>query len=360
MAQLLDSRQEPLMQEMPRDAGSQALSEALRSSFGVVKVVMAVLVVVFIASGIFQVGPQQRAILLRFGKPVGEGEKALYGPGLHFALPYPMDESVKVSITGLQKTTSTVGWFAVTPEQEMAGAEPFAAGSLNPAVDGYVLSADGNIIHSRATLWYRIEDPVRYIFGFVNASNAVQNAVNNALLFTASRYKVDDILTGDIAGYRDAVQRRAIQLLEQQHLGVVVEQCDVQSRPPLNMKEQFANVLKAEIGRQNLLYKAHSDENQIVSKASANAKSHINLAESDRARLVAEVSSRAEQFEQLLPQYSANPMLFIQQRLNDTLGRSFTNVQDKIFLPQSPDGKEKELRLLLNREPLKPKTEETK
>jgi len=35
-------------------------------------------------------------------------------------------------------------------------------------------------------------------------------------------------------------------------------------------------------------------------------------------------------------------------------------VQDKIFLPESIDGKSKELRLLLNREPLKPKTEENK
>src|SRR5882724_3813096 len=85
--------------ERPGDAGSQALSEALHSSFGIVKVLMAVLVLVFLASGVFQVGPQERAILLHLGKPVGEGAKALYGPGLHFALPYPIDESVKVSIT---------------------------------------------------------------------------------------------------------------------------------------------------------------------------------------------------------------------------------------------------------------------
>ena len=37
----------------PVDAGSQALSEALRSSFAIVKVVMVILVVVFLASGFF-------------------------------------------------------------------------------------------------------------------------------------------------------------------------------------------------------------------------------------------------------------------------------------------------------------------
>ena len=44
----------------------------------------------------------------------------------------------------------------------------------------------------------------------------------------------------------------------------------------------------------------------------------------------------------------------------ETLGRVFTNVQDKIFLAESPDGNRKELRLLLNREVPKPKTEEAK
>jgi len=335
------------------DAGSQALSEALRSSFGIVKVLMVILVIAFLGSGVFQVGPQERAILLRLGKPVGEGTKALYGPGLHLALPYPIDESVKVSITGLQKTTSTVGWYATTPEMELAGTEPPGGGSLNPAVDGYALTSDGNIVHTRATLSYRIEDPVRYVFNFVNASNAVQNALNNALISTASRFAVDDILTRDVAGFRDAVRQRVTKLLEQQGLGVVVEQCDVQSRPPLSLKEQFANVLKAEIGRNKLLNEARSYDNQVVSKATADARSRINLAESDRARLVSEVSSRAAQFEELLPKYNENPSLFIQQRLADTLGRTLTNSQDKIFLPESVE----ELRLMLNREPLKPKNQ---
>ena len=86
--------------ETPMDAGSQALAEALRSSFAIVKVVMVLLVLLFLASGFFTVGPQQRGILLRFGKPVGEGEKALLNPGLHWSFPYPIDESILVSISG--------------------------------------------------------------------------------------------------------------------------------------------------------------------------------------------------------------------------------------------------------------------
>src|SRR5215467_13781558 len=125
MPDLLPSRSElDLPPSTPVDAGSQALSEALRSSFAIVKFLMVVLVAVFLASGFFIVGPQQRAIIMRFGKPVAQGEKALLGPGLHFSLPYPIDEVQKVSITGIQQAQSGVGWYATTPEQELAGTEP--------------------------------------------------------------------------------------------------------------------------------------------------------------------------------------------------------------------------------------------
>src|SRR5881394_2080254 len=134
--------------ERPLDSGSQALSEALRSSFVVVKFVMALLVILFLASGVFQVREGTRAILLRFGRPVGTGEAALLKPGLHFSLPYPIADHVTVSITGRQKVTSTAGWYAVTAAQRAAGTEPFPGATLNPVADGYALTADQNIVHA--------------------------------------------------------------------------------------------------------------------------------------------------------------------------------------------------------------------
>ncbi len=346
--------------EQSIDAGSQALAETLRSSFVIVKIVTGILVCVFLGSGIFTVGPQERAIILRLGKPVGDGEKALLGPGFHWSMPYPIDEYVKVSISGIQKVTSTVGWYATTPEMELAGTEMGAGPSLSPMVDGYLLTADGNIAHARATLTYHIHDPVRYVFGFLNASNAIQSAVDNSLIWAAARYPVDDIITRDVIGFNEAVRRRATELITQQNLGVTVEQCSVQSIPPRQLKEAFANVLKAEVNRSRVLNESRSYENQVLSKASADSQSRKDTAESDRSRLVNDMAGQAERFRDILPQYQQNPTLFVQQRLSETLGRSLTNVQDKIFLTESGDGRPKELRLLLNREPPKVRSEENK
>jgi len=339
--------------EMAEDAGSQALADALRSSFAVLKIVMAGLVIVFLMSGFFKVGSQERAIILHFGKPSVEGDKALLGPGLHWAWPYPIDEVVKIPFTQIQSVRSTAGWYATTPEMEANNQEPDAGGSLNPAIDGYTITADGNIMHARATLQYRITDPIRYVFEYVNASNAVQHALDDALVFASAHTKVDDAITRDKTGFQDKVRARVQELIAQEKLGVSVEQCIVLTKAPLSLKQAFNNVLQAEIKRSQVLNAARTNENFVLSKASSDAAARINEAEAERTRMVEFVRADAKRFTDLLPQYEANPQLFINQQLAENLTRALTNVQDIFLLPNHADGRPIEIRMNLNREPKK-------
>jgi len=338
----------------------------LRSSFVIVKIAMVALVVIIFAAGFFTVGPQEKAVILRFGKPQGEGQKMLLGAGLHWSLPYPIDEVIRIPITEIQKVSSTVGWFLTTPEMELAGTEPPAGPSLNPQIDGYVVTADRNIIHTRATVSYHIDDPRTAIFNFASGtnqqfnlggvSNAVQNAVNNALILAAAHFNVDDILTRDIAGFQDAVSQRVSELAEREHLGVAIDQVQVQSVAPRQLKDVFAQVTTARQNRDKLINDALSEQNRIASQAGAQAASITNAAESARTRYVTAIESDATAFTELLPKYTGNPNLFAQLELAKAMTQILTNVQDKIFLPQRADGKPRELRLQLNREPPQPKS----
>ncbi|MGD1088456.1 MAG: protease modulator HflK [Verrucomicrobiota bacterium] len=335
-----------------QDAGSQALAEALRSSFAIVKIVMLLMVIAFFCSGFFQVGPQEKAVILRFGKPVGEGQKALLGSGLHWSFPNPIDEVVKIPITEIQKVSSTVGWYFTTPEQELSGEELPAGPSLDPAVDGYLITADRNIIHARATLYYRVDDPIRYVFVFASASNTVQNALDNALLYTAAQFKVDDILYSDVDGFQEAVQQRVTDLTEQEQLGIVIDHCEVTDRiPPRQLQNIFDQVTIARENRETLLNDAHSYENQVLNLSGAQASTITNEAESARARYVDSITAEAKTFSALLPKFESNPGLYAQQTLVLTMGQVLTNVAEKKFLPTHADGKPIELRLMLNNEP---------
>jgi modulator of FtsH protease HflK len=338
------------------DAGSQALAEALSSSFAIVKIVMVLMIIAFFCSGFFTVQPQEKVVILRFGKPVGEGQKALLSSGkLHWSFPYPIDEVVRIPITEIQKVTSNNGWYLTTPEAELSGEEVPAGASLNPAIDGYVITADRNIIHTRATLSYHIDDPISFVFGFTNAPATVQNALDNALLFTAARYKVDDILINKKDEFREAVQQRVSDLVEQERLGIVIDQCEVQSIPPRQLQPVFAEVTTAREKRNQALNEANSYTNRVFNESGAQATSITNAAAVASANYVKSITSEAKRFSDLLPQYQANSSLFVQQTFVQAMGQAFTNVQDKMFLPVHANGKPAELRLMLNREPPQPK-----
>jgi membrane protease subunit HflK len=337
--------------EKPLDPGSQALADALRSSFFIVKIVMVILLVVFLGSGFYTVGPQERAIVLRFGKVVGEGDDVLKKPGPHLAFPYPIDEVVRIPISEIQSVRSTAGWYFTTPEQELAGTEPQPMPSLNPAVEGYLITADQNIVHVRATLFYQIDDPVAYVFNFQSASNLVQNALDSALVQTAGEFTVDEMLVSEVAGFKDAVQRRVASLLASQRLGVAVEQVEINRSPPLFLKPDFARVTDAIQRRDQLINEARNYENQTISRAEADAAALVDQAESERTWLLEDVKAEAERFEKLLPKYRENPDLFVKLQLAEVLSRSMENVQDAIYLQERLDGQPREMRLLLNRVP---------
>jgi membrane protease subunit HflK len=352
----------PSAPETPEDAGSQALAEALRSSFAIVKFVMAALVIVFLASGLFQVGPQEQAVILRFGKFVGAGQQALLGPGLHWSFPYPIDEVVKIPIKEVQNVTSTIGWYYMTPQETVAykatGKVSLAGNTLSPAVDGYVITADRNIIHVSATLYYQVDDPIHYAFDFVSASNLVQNALNNAVLYTAAHFGVDDILYSDVAGFQDAVEQRAAQLADREQLGITITQCTVDKAPPRQTQDVFDQVTEARENRTRVLDIAHANEFKTTNSADAQAAAIIYEAMSASSNYVASIKADANAFSALLPKYQINPDLFEQQELVQVMGQALTNANFKAYLPTTANGEPVELRLLLNREPPGPGTGE--
>ncbi len=160
------------------DAASKSLSEALRISFIILKVIMIVLIVLFLASGFKKVDSREQAIVLRFGKIRGAGEKRLLGPGLHWILPYPIDEIVKIPVKTQVNLPIDSFWYFQTPSEILTGQKrPVRPDKpLNPLRDGYCItrsemrtgpvpantSSDGsdyNIVHTKWQLTYRIDDP---------------------------------------------------------------------------------------------------------------------------------------------------------------------------------------------------------
>jgi modulator of FtsH protease HflK len=338
------------------DASSQALAEALSSSFIIVKILMILLVIFFLCSGMFTVGSQERALILRFGRPLGQGDKALLGPGFHWAFPAPIDEVVKIPAGQVRTAASTTGWYATTAEKELTKEEPPPGDSLDPSRDGYVLTSDANIVHVRATLRYRIVDPIQFEFGFDNAPGFITNTLNNAINFGASFFSVDAILTRDYTAFREKVRSRIEYLIDQQRLGIVVEQAEVRAINPRQkqVSEAFEGVSKAGLKSGQVLNEAQSYANTVRNRAVGEAASLTNAAQVDQTRTIQDIGAEAAKFASLLGQYQTNPALFTLIWQAEALQRVLTNSQtEKFYLAPGSDGRTRELRLLLSREPAK-------
>ncbi len=341
------------------DAGTQALAEAFRSSFFIVQIVMVVLVLVFLCSGFFTVGPQERAVILRLGRPVGEGAGALQGPGSHWAFPRPIDEIVRIPFSEIQTVKSTVGWYYMSSEDLAAQAagnwRPPATASLNPARDGYTLTGDGNIIHIRATLTYQVEDPIRYEFDFVNASNSVRDALDGALIYVSARFtNVDDVLRLQKQRFQEAVGARVTQLAQAEDLGIAVQQCLVETIPPVRLQPDFERVTTALSEAETAKNEAEADQNAITNAAAAEAVRRVSAAETGRTNLVASVKAEADVFTNYLSEYTDNPGLVESILYYQTIAQVMTNVSGKWYLPENPGGEPWEIRLQLSRPPLSP------
>jgi len=341
--------------ELHEDTGSLALSEALGSVFTVLKFIMLVVLVFFFGSGVFTVEPNEVAVVLRFGKPIGQGETAIKKPGLHFAFPYPIDEIVRIPVGASHTIKSTTGWYFESMEDLAAGNEPQARRQLVPGLDGYLLSADGNIIHARATLKYRVRDPVRYVFYFQNVTNILQNALNRALIHAAAEFPADAALYKDQIAFRESVRNHLGKVMEKLPMGIQLEPLDVQPSPPLWVKDSFEGVISAEQLASKAKLDAEAEAREKLALAEGEAKSIIASGMILSNQLVTAIEAEARAFEAQLPEYRKDPDLWKRRIMAETFAKVLTNATDKFFVPARSDGSSRELRIQLSREPNKPK-----
>ncbi|MEM1098273.1 MAG: SPFH domain-containing protein [Planctomycetota bacterium] len=147
------------------DPAQQALADALRVSFTILKGVMLVLVGLYLISGFYQVQPQEQAVQLRFGAVVGEGEDRVKEQGWHFNWPFPIGAVVKVPTTTQTLTIADTFMFELQEaDRGRSYAELAGRGApLNPERDGSLITADAALVHGIFNVTYQIVDAAAFI-----------------------------------------------------------------------------------------------------------------------------------------------------------------------------------------------------
>lgn len=243
---------EPVESVENLDAAGKSLSDALRISFVILKVIMAILVIAFLASGFKTVGSDEMALVLRFGKIVPAGDEGVaLRPGPHWIFPYPIDEMVKIPVNKQIDLRIYTFWYKRSAA-ELAGETPTrpepVSATLNPITEGYVLTrsqdasagsvpqmnpaeseaSDYSIVHTEWQIVYRIGDIEQFfrnvyvtqvrpgqVYADVMQNSIepmLQSIVEDAVVDAMVHYTIDQALVST-----DTIPRN-VQLLAQQKL----------------------------------------------------------------------------------------------------------------------------------------------
>jgi membrane protease subunit HflK len=247
----------PRSQGEDLDAAGRSLSDALRISFAILKVIMIILVVAFLASGFKTVGSDEKALVLRFGKIRGVGQEAILGPGAHWVFPYPIDELVRIPVEKNINLRVDTFWYKETRDDILGpGVKPrnYVPEQLDPVQEGYCLTgsqrnggsvaapvqpvaasvapapqgegSDYNIVHTRWEVNYQITGveqffrniyvqeakPGEIYFEVMNPSITplLRSLVEDAVVKAMVHYTIDEALQST-----DTIRRRVQQLVQQ-------------------------------------------------------------------------------------------------------------------------------------------------
>ena len=342
------------------ESGMKALSKSLQMAFAILLLVILFMLVRFISfGGYFAVKAQEAVIVLQFGK-----FKDVYTRDWHWFLPYPVNRFIHIKTSPQYMTVD----FSSREATLMPGAPipPLVIGR-----DGYMLSGDGNILHSNWKIGYRVSDPRKFYekvlssgdvaaedeniaegdvkLGLRGPRTMLKNIFRSAVIQTSAAYKVGDIYDTKRSIYADAVKSVFIKMVNNADLGLVVDDVVLNSiTPPTKTAPAFNEVASAMNRKAALKNQAEEYSMQVLNDAAKIRSSIIADAQAYRISIVSSIKAENIYFRNISKEYTASPATVLMTLYNNTLSEVLSAQDGKYIIGTSAP--QREVRIKLNPE----------
>ena len=276
------------------------------------------LLAAYVATGIYSVQPNERAVVRRCGRLL----PAIRQPGLHFGLPYGSDRVSKVKMHELKR----VGvWKTITDRLLGRQSEPRLAESL---------TGDRNLLLVSAVVQYEITDPGAWLFRTSDAAPAgavhagvdalVENLAAAALASTITAMKIDDVLTVERVAIQDKVRealRRWLEGREPGHeIGIRIVSVSLEGvAPPQEVAQAFRDVASAKADGQRAVNEAESYANVLAEQSRGDSERIAQEAAAHAAQLTEKARGEAERFTQVAARLATGRDLTLRRLMLQTM-----------------------------------------
>lgn len=250
--------------------------------------IIAAICLLWALTSVYIVGANQQAVVTRFGAVV----EPRVLPGIHVALPWPIDRVTRLKVQQLQRLV--VG----------GDAADTVTGRSNP-LQSQFLTGDQNIIGMRVVVQYSVGAPVDYLFANQNVAASVGAAVETALAQRIAMRTVDDVLTTGKQAIQEEVREAAQKLIDDYRTGVRLSTINIESVvPPPEAAEAFRDVASARADSARIVNEAQGYSNDLIPKARGEAQQITEAAEGYKQKKINEASGDADRFTQVAAEYA--------------------------------------------------------
>ncbi len=269
--------------------------------------VAAACLALWVLSGVYLVQTDRQAVVTRFGAVV---EPRVY-PGVHYALPWPIERVWKLKVRQLQRLV--IG----------GEAADLVLGRTQPLASQF-LTGDQNIIQMRVVVQYSVGVPADYLFRSEDPAQTAKAAVESELTRRIARTGVDAVLTTEKLAIQDAVRGAAQRRLDDYSAGVDLASVSIETvTAPPEAADAFRDVASARADTARIVSEAQSYANDLLPRARGEAMQNMEAAEAYHISAVNDAAGEADRFTAVAAEYAKAPQV--------TAGRLYIEAMEQIL-----------------------------
>ena len=248
-----------------------------------------IIFILYLATGIFIVAPDEQGVVKRFGK-----FSRLESPGLNYHFPYPFETVITPAVTQVKRLEigfRTIGSGTSTRYQDVPN-------------EALMVTGDENIVSADAIVQYKIKDPVSYLFNIILPEQTVKSAAEAALRQVVGERKIDEALTVGKYEIQEETMKLLQSLLDSYEAGILIVAVQLQDvNPPKEVQAAFKDVASAKEDKSRYINQAQGYKNDIIPKARGEAVKMTKEAEAYKIERIKKSEGEIARFNKILEEY---------------------------------------------------------
>ena len=285
--------------------------------------ILIIIAFVWLASGLYRVGPDEQGVVLRFGKFVKTTQ-----PGLHYHIPIPVETVETPKVTKVNRID--IGF-----RSERDSGFSQGGGVADVPQESLMLTGDENIVNIDFSVFWVIKDAGKFLFEIQDPEGTVKAAAETAMREVIAKSKIQPVLTEGRAQIEIETQEIIQSILDEYNSGIQITQVQTQKAdPPDQVIDAFRDVQAARADMERSKNEAEAYANDVIPRARGEAAKIMQAAEAYKQKVVAQAEGEASRFISIYNEYAKAKEVTQERMYLETMEKVLADI-DKVIIEKN-------------------------